>query len=168
MLTFDKLLLLSSERAGSSRGENNGNTLKRGPSLKPKFDGVSAASPFFSPLRKSFLNTIKLVFGCSSKVISLLFRGCPSAVSWGVPKVIVNSVNRHTFWALAHCSKKRREVVSPLVTDSDTSTAPQVKPMVCRVVAPVFHMGPYAVAASFSEPVRSFSLGCGFSLEASA
>lgn len=56
--------------------------------------------------------------------ISDLIRFCsPSAVAWLIVSVIINSVERQTFWPWSHINVKSLKTLNPSITHFDSSTA---------------------------------------------
>ena len=150
------------------RSKGAGNLFKRCAALKPKLDCVPAAPPLFRPFSQRAIGSVHSKASGCSQVVRLLFRGSPSAVPRLIPSVIVDSVNRHSGRALAHCGKKFREVIAPLVAYRDAAPSPQIETWVVRVVAPVFHVGPHTIGARFAQSVRPQGFGGFLFLEAAA
>lgn len=147
--------------------ERGGNIVKSGAALKSEFYNIAATSPFFSPFSNGSINTVDGVCARCSKIIGLLNRCSPSAVSRLISSIVIDSIDGHAFRAFSHGLKKCREIISPFIAYSYPAPSPQAVPGIFFVVAPVFHVRPNTIRPRISQSMRAHRVASNFSLQAS-
>lgn len=88
-----------------------------------------------------------------SAVVGLLFWRCPAAVRFGVPKIVLPPVERHTGWLFAHLGAEIDELQPPWVIDPYAASA---VPLVARapwIIASFDHSSPRLPSRRFALSV---------------
>lgn len=101
------------------------------------------------------LPTVDFVYG-------LLFPSCPLAIARLVIPVIVNSLQRQSFRALAHIFKKETERFKPPFTNANPSPTVTVIRWVVGILGSVFHVAPGSKSLGVCHPMRNPSGFCFF------
>lgn len=94
----------------------------------------------------------------ASSVSRLRGSGCPSAVFWRVRAVVIDAIQLMAWWALAHVTNKRSEILSPRFADGNTSTAVVFIGRQGRAIAPSLHVPPPSVGRVAAKTMPSISL----------
>jgi len=71
-------------------------------------------------------------------------------------------------WPVTHVGIKSRKGIIPSLTNDNAALAVQVKAFVARVIAPVFHIGPYFIYGRATHHVSPARIDDGFSKQTSA
>lgn len=95
-------------------------------------------------------------------VCGLLFPSCPLAIARLVISVIVNSLQRQPFRALAHIFKKETERFKPPFTNANPSPTVTVIRWVVGILGSVFHVAPGSKSLGVCHPMRNPSGFCFF------
>ena len=112
--------------------------------------------------------TVKRNSDCALLILRLLFGCFPLAVTRFVVPIVIDSVNRVSWWRFSHIGQKLFEIVKPLVADFNSSVHVAFKSRAFRIVASVFHATPNPICASSAFAVCAATCACEFCLKASA
>ncbi|KKU98302.1 MAG: hypothetical protein UY28_C0004G0040 [Candidatus Amesbacteria bacterium GW2011_GWB1_48_13] len=93
-----------------------------------------------------------------TSIICLLFRGCPPAIFRRVGTVVVDTVNRHSWWRFAHVGKEVLERTSPSFADRNPTTTPTWIILVTRGCASLFHAAPNPISARVALTMNNSGL----------
>lgn len=131
-------------------------------------------SSLFSPYRQWLSFTLvreirrsHVIFRIWPSIVSLFFPGSPSAITWLVVAVILNSFYGHTFWRLPHISKKRNERFFPSFTNLDASSPIVSIGRNIGISTSIQHVLPNSINTSTSQAVSSFTVTSYFDSAAS-
>ena len=130
---------------------------KRGAALESKFNNSSTYTKMRCPFGNRFCFSFVGKFSCGAKVVCLLARRSPSAISFVIPFIVVDAIKRTVRRAYTHISKKVFKGM-PRFTHRNTSTTPQVVSRVVSIKTSIFHMRPTSVSAGMSHPVGGVSM----------
>ena len=89
---------------------------------KPRVDGSSVYTLYFSPLSERMRNSINGKYKIAPFIIMLLFLSSPFTVGRLIISVVVDSFDRHFGWPYAHINKKIHKRITPSATNRNASS----------------------------------------------
>ncbi len=121
------------------------------PAAQAEFHSISTAPERGGPIGDRHGFSVEWNPPRRSLIVGLLTGGRPADIPRLISTFIVNAVKRHAFWASSYVREKCCEVVSPLIANSDSATAPAVKLGHGSVEASVLHSRPNLIFPDVSQ-----------------
>lgn len=126
----------------------------RPPFVYASAQGRSANTYLFGPLCKSKPLPLILKNIIASPIVALFCVGCPSAIVWRIPKIVVNALHAMLWpWTLTHISEKLFKAILPLWADHNTSPAVTSIRFICGATATIKDSEPDPIFYSFAQAV---------------
>lgn len=117
---------------------------KRPSALLPSIIYRSVNTKEFAPFDRGFSKTIKCDESCFSRISALFLSGCPPTIFFGIPLIIINSVQAFALRGITHVRIEAREI-TPLIGDRYSSSAIVFKGFIIGVKTAIAHSKPYPI-----------------------
>lgn len=115
-------------------------------------------SYFIGPIWNALGLAVKSIFFCYSSIAALKANRQPSNIIGGVIASRINSVERHSFWAISEYGKKAFESVKFRSYGNALAAIP-FPVIICRSLASIPHSTPRSIGFRIFSPF-SLSMGC--------